>query len=87
MAQHTMSEARYNDLIYMTLKKLFFEPWGMNPRECDIRVCMQMGYRPMLDKAGPMAGILLPDEVSPRSHESTYDIDTDKALVESIDYM
>ena len=36
-----MSEARLNDLVYLILKKLFFEPhFNSAPRECDIRICM-----------------------------------------------
>ena len=51
-----MSEARYNDLVYLTLKTLFFEPiFGGSPRECDIQVCMQMGNPAMLQEAGMQA--------------------------------
>lgn len=82
----TMSEARYNDLVYLTLKKNLFEPmFGENasPRECDIRICMQLGCPELMKTAGLTAAILSPNEVSGRSHTKILDIDTD-AVFETI---
>jgi hypothetical protein len=54
-----MSEARYNDLVYLTLKTFFVEPiYGGSPRECDIRVCMLMGNPAMRQTAGTEARTL-----------------------------
>lgn len=83
----TMSEARYNDLVYMILKKTFFEPCGMSPRECDIRICMQMGCPEMLNKAGIMAAILLPNEKAPNSHDIQYTINYRRVFEECIEYI
>lgn len=85
----TMSEARLNDLVYMTLKKFYFEPafgTNSNPRECDIRVCMNMAV-PQTNTMGMAAAILSPDEVAPASHEKQYEVDTDVVLNETITYL
>jgi hypothetical protein len=85
-----MSEARYNDLVYVTLKRFYFEPMlgeGHGPRECDIRVCMQMGHKPLLAEAGPSAAILMPDEKSSASHDRFFDIDTEVVFDEIVTYM
>lgn len=82
-----ISEARLNDLVYMALKRYFFEPMfgeDTNPRECDIRVCMDMVAR---DRITPMSAILLPDEVAGRSHQRMYDVDTSRILDEVVQYM
>lgn len=83
----TMTEARYNDLCYMILKKLFFEQGGASPRECDIRVCMQMGCPQMINKAGPLAAILLPNEKAPNSHSTLYTINYKNVFNECLDYL
>lgn len=85
-----MSEARYNDLVYLSLKKFFFDPTC--PRECDIRVCMQMGHPPMLaaaaEKHGPLSvAILSPTEKAPNSHEIMYNVDTDNVIEETLAYL
>lgn len=85
-----ISEARYNDMVYLFLKKCFFEPIfgeGHGPRECDIRVCMQMGHKEMLKNAPPSAMILSPTEIAPKSHEKLLDVDTDEVFNECINYM
>jgi hypothetical protein len=85
-----ISEARYNDLVYASLKKLYFEPifgHGGCPRGCDIRVCMQMGCQNMLLNAGPAAMILRPDEVPPNSHTILLEVDTDTVFKEIVNYM
>lgn len=86
-----MSEARFNDLVYMILKKMFFEPCigeGNSPRECDIRVCMNMSQPKMMTGKNPLlASILSPTEISPRSHEIFYDIDFDVVLKKCRNYM
>lgn len=82
-----MTEARYNDLVYLTLKKLWFEPiFNSSPRECDIRVCMQMGNKIMLEQAVPNAAILLQNEFAPKS-KTEYEIDTDLVFYECKDYV
>lgn len=85
-----MSVARLNDLCYLTLKKLFFEPMfgeGHSPRECDIRVVMVM-VEPAIWKGEPlMAAILSPTEVAPKSHEEFYEVDTDKVFSQAVEYM
>ena len=83
-----MSEARYNDLVYMALKCTFFEPvMGANPREADIRICMQMGSEEMMAKATLQDSILSPTEVAPKSHDTQYQIDTDRVFEAVIDYL
>jgi len=86
-----MSEARFNDLVYLTLKKLYFEPnmgEGCCPRECDIRVCMNMSQPEMLVGVNPVVAMILsPAEVAPKSHDKMYDVDTDKVFDECKDYM
>lgn len=84
----TISEARLNDLAYMTLKKLFFEPvFGYNPRECDIRVVMNMVV-PTTWKGDPFsAAILLPNEKAPADHTSIHEIETDDVFEQTVDYM
>jgi len=70
-----VSDARLNDLCYMILKKLFFEPAGLgNPRGCDIRVCMDMAA---LETRQPtlQAAILLPDEQPSTDHEPRHDVE------------
>lgn len=82
-----ISEARLNDLAYMALKKLFFEAMfgeGRGPRECDIRIVMDMTVP---SRITPASAILLPNEKSGKSHTVFYDVDTDKVLTETIDYM
>jgi hypothetical protein len=83
-----MSEARFNDLVYLTLKKLYFEPIfgiGASPRGCDIRICMNLSCPSMIKSIN--AAILLPNEIAPRSHTIFYNIDTDKVFDECKDYM
>ena len=62
-----MSEARLNDLVYLTLKTIFFGSQGMSPRECDIRVCMQMAVPEL--RTGFADAILRPDETAGKSHD------------------
>lgn len=80
-----MSEARLNDLVYLTLKKLFFESVGFNPRECDIRICMDLTCKERIKSV--MASILLPNEVSGRSHDVFYEVDPDACFEECMDYL
>lgn len=84
-----MSEARLNDYVYITLKKLLFEPMfgeDVRPRECDIRVCMNL-IVPDTIKNPAMAGILLPNEVAPASHTKQYDVDLNEIFEECIAYI
>lgn len=84
-----MSEARLNDLTYMALRHLFFVPMfgeGAVPRECDIRICMDMAC-PEERATSLQQAILWPNEVSGRSHEISYEVDTDRVLEEVIGYM
>ncbi len=83
----TVSEARLNDICYMILKRYFFESWGYAPRECDIRVCMQLGHPPMLAGVGLEAAILRPDEVAPKSHSRMYTINPQAVFDACIEYM
>jgi hypothetical protein len=81
-----MSEARYNDLIYLLLKKLFFEPAELGgPRECDIRVCMQLAAPELL--TGPQDAVLLPGEQSGRSHTRTIEVCFGTAFDECLTYL
>ena len=84
-----ISEARLNDLCYLTLKKFFFEGMDMSPRGCDIRVCMNLAAPgTLLSLENPMmAAILLPNEVPPSSHEKFHDVDTDKVFEVCVKYM
>lgn len=84
----TISEARLNDIVYLTLRKLYFQPvFGETaaPRECDIRVVMNLVVPKMV--TGIESMILRCDEVSPRSHTVMYDIDTDDVFEEAKVYM
>lgn len=72
-----ISEARLNDFAYVALKRLFFEPAGMSPREADIRIVMDLAAPERLTLA---SAILLPNEISPRSHDVFYEIDTENVL-------
>lgn len=78
-----MSEARLNDFAYMALKLVFFGT--SRPRECDIRIVMDMAVPDRI--TSPMQAILLPNEVSPRSHDRMHEVETDKVLQEAIDYV
>ena len=83
-----MSEARLNDLCYLGLKMIFFEPvLGANPRECDVRICMDMGVPERMKGRGIEVAILDPDEVAPSSHVIQYDVDTDKVLEVIVEYV
>lgn len=81
----TMSEARLNDLVYMLLKKLYFEQFRSAPRECDIRVCMQLSA-PAL-RTGVQDAILLPDERSGRSHDKMLDVCFGEVFDECLRYL
>ncbi len=79
-----MSEARYNDLVYLTLRYAYFMPvWGEEaaPRECDIRICMDMG---MGKTTSP---ILMPNERSGRRHDVEVEVDLDKVRDVCLDYL
>ncbi len=81
-----ISEARLNDIVYMTLKNLFFVPcFNINPRECDIRICMDMAVPERIKS--PAQAILLPNEQAGKSHTIFYEVDTDRLLSECIDYL
>jgi hypothetical protein len=85
-----MSMARYNDLVYLGLKYGWFRPlFGDNagPRQCDIRVCMQMGCAEMLKGAGVEAAILWPDEMAPVDHNKMVEVDTLRVLTAMKVYM
>ncbi len=84
-----ISEARFNDMVYLTLGYMFFKPvFGeeASPRECDIRVCMNC-ICPKMMVDGITAAILLPNEVSPKSHTKFYKVETDAVLAECRLYM
>lgn len=82
---HTISEARLNDMCYMVLKNMFFGPaLGTNPREADIRVCMDMAVPERITMA---SAILMPDEVSGRSHDVFYNVDVGRVFDEAIEYL
>ncbi len=86
----TISEARFNDLVYLTLKRYFFEPMygeGTYPRECDIRVVMNMVHHDTWKGPPLAAAILLPGEVAPSSHDARYEVETDDILAESTNYV
>jgi len=75
---HKISEARFNDLVYMTLKEFFFQPsMSGSPRECDIIICMDLICQTSDN----------PYEKSRRSHTVFYDVDTDKCFDECLDYV
>lgn len=87
-----MSEARYNDLVFMMLKYFLFLPAKVpGPRECDIRMCMQMGcqelFQEMVARDGIMTVVLRPDEQSPRRHDKMYDINPTLVFNEVIIYI
>ena len=84
MSTVKMSEARLNDLVYLTLGKLFFEGMKMMPRECDIRVCMDMTCKERMTVA---SAILLPNEVAGKSHDIFYEVDVDACFDECVSYM
>jgi hypothetical protein len=84
-----MSEARLNDLVYLTLKRQWFEQMfgeGTSPREADIRVCMNMAV-PLTNTKGTMAAILLPDEKAPKSHDAIYEVDPEAVFDACVFYM
>lgn len=83
-----ISEARLNDIVYLTLKHFFFVPvYGENasPRECDIRVCMDMACPARITSIS--SAILLPNEVSGKSHTKLYDVESDHVLDVCLDYL
>lgn len=83
-----ISEARLNDLVYVFLKYTFFLPaMNSNPRECDIRVCMDLTVLSRAKKDPMRAMILLPNEEAGRSHETFYDVDTDRLTEVCLDYI
>ena len=85
-----MSQARYNDLVYMGLRYGWFKPMfgeGSRPRECDVRICMQLGNAEMLEEAGPEAAVLLPDEKAPADHGRMLVVDTYRVLIEMRNFM
>ena len=80
-----ITEARLNDFVYLTLKKLFFEAWGMNPRECDIRICMDLTCKERITSV--QQAILSPNEVAGKSHDITYEVEPEAIFSECVDYM
>lgn len=83
-----VSEARLNDMVYLALKKIFFEPIqgeGSCPRECDIRVCMDIAVPERIKSI--QQAILLPNEVAGKSHTIFYEVEPDHVLSVVIDYM
>lgn len=80
-----VSEARLNDMCYMVLKKVFFEPVGLgSPRQCDIRICMDLSAP---ERVTVMSAILLPNERAGADHTKFYDIDPAKVFDETITYL
>lgn len=65
-----ISEARLNDWCYILFKQVM----GMPPRECDIRICMDMSAPDDRIHSASQA-ILMPDEVAGKSHTIAYDVD------------
>lgn len=82
-----ISEARLNDMCYMVLKHAFFMHLTPNgcPRECDIRVCMDMSVPERIKSVAH--AILRPDERSGRSHSIFYDVDPERVFDECITYI
>lgn len=80
-----ISEARLNDMCYMLLKYNL----GANPRECDIRVCMDMAVpeQRLVGRDPLMAMVLRPDEKSGRSHDVYYDVDPRRVYDETMTYL
>jgi hypothetical protein len=89
MANKTIriSEARLNDFCYLLLKKAYFEPHFNNasPRECDIRVCMDMSAPEK--RASIASAILLPDEIAPSRHDVYYDVDPGQVFDVTMEYL
>lgn len=84
-----ISEARLNDLTYLALKRYFFQPmYGENacPRECDIRICMDMVCPKERIKSLSQA-VLLPNEKAGASHDIMYEVDPSNVLTTVIQYM
>lgn len=82
----TISEARLNDLTYIALKRYFFEPvMGSSPRECDIRVCMDMAAPERITSVA--SAILQPNEVAGKSHTKVYEVDPEQVLEVAIGYI
>lgn len=82
-----ISEARLNDIVYLSLKHFLFQPvYGENasPRECDIRICMDMAVPERLTLA---SAILLPNEVAGKSHTKMYDVEEERVFSETIGYI
>lgn len=83
-----MSQARYNDLVYMGLKYGWFEPLfgeGAMLRQADIRVVMQLGC-PVL-RTGVRDAVLWPGEKAPADHGWEVEVDTDEVLAKMREYM
>ena len=85
MPTQRITEARLNDFAYMALKRYFFEGWGMNPRECDIRIVMDMSAPERITSIAN--AILSPNEKAGASHTTFYDIDLYEVLEVAISYM
>ena len=79
-----ITEARLNDFCYMLLKKAYFEHIGLAPRECDIRVCMDMAAK---ERITAMSAILLPNEKAGISHDKQYEVDPGEVFDECIGYL
>lgn len=80
-----ITEARLNDICYMVLKHAFFEPsLGTSPRECDIRVCMDMAAP---ERITVMSAILLPNEKAGSRHDVWYEVDPGHVFDECIAYL
>lgn len=83
-----ISEARLNDICYMILKRYLFEPCygeGACPRECDIRICMDMSAPERITSI--TNAILSPNEKSGKSHTIQYEVDLDHVLAVTVDYI
>jgi hypothetical protein len=84
-----MSVARYNDLVYLGLKYLWFrQMFGKDagPRGCDIRIVMQRGNDELLKKAEPIRAILWAEENAPMGKEEV-EVDTDRVFDTMWTYM
>lgn len=82
-----VSEARLNDFCYILLKKLYFEPaLGTGPRQCDIRICMDMSVPEQRIKSAAQA-VLLPNERAGSSHETMYDVDLEEVYDQTVAYI
>lgn len=81
-----LTEARLNDMCYVMLKHAFFMHTPMtNPRQCDIRICMDMSAPERITSI--TNAILLPNERAGASHDVWYEVDPERVFDECITYI